>query len=94
MIPLLLKTVKVLLNRTEISGDEIDLILSHYPRNTPTSLLLEERDPGAFHFLTKSKNSIITSNTVCLVDEKHRSSTRRSFLPHSMPDFASVLRCI
>ncbi|KAF3681375.1 putative GDSL esterase/lipase-like [Capsicum annuum] len=47
----LLKTVKVLLNRTEISGDEIDSILSHYPPNTPTSLLLEEKDPGSLPFV-------------------------------------------
>uniref|UniRef100_A0A3Q7HUK3 AAA+ ATPase domain-containing protein n=1 Tax=Solanum lycopersicum TaxID=4081 RepID=A0A3Q7HUK3_SOLLC len=51
----LLKTVKVLLNRTEISGDEIDLILSHYPPNTPTSLLLEERDPASLPFVDEKQ---------------------------------------
>ncbi|CAN4127238.1 unnamed protein product [Withania somnifera] len=51
----LLKTVKVLLNRREISGDEIDLILSHYPPNTPTSLLLEERDPGSLPFFDENQ---------------------------------------
>ncbi|CAN4077588.1 unnamed protein product [Withania somnifera] len=66
----------VLLNRRVISGDEIDLILSHYPPNTPTSLLMEEREiPGVFHFLTKSKNSIITSSTVYLVHEKTEEPT-------------------
>ncbi|CAH9089627.1 unnamed protein product [Cuscuta epithymum] len=42
----LLKTIKVLLKQKEISGDEIDFILSNYPPDTPASLLLEERDPG------------------------------------------------
>lgn len=51
----LLKTVKVLLNRTEISGDEIDLILSHYPPNTPTSLLLEETDPASLPFVDEKQ---------------------------------------
>ncbi|XP_009592878.1 probable inactive ATP-dependent zinc metalloprotease FTSHI 1, chloroplastic [Nicotiana tomentosiformis] len=51
----LLKTVKVLLNHKEINGDEIDLILSHYPQNTPTSLLLEERDPGSLPFLNEKQ---------------------------------------
>ncbi|KAK3024195.1 hypothetical protein RJ639_043772 [Escallonia herrerae] len=43
----LLKTVKVLLNQKEIGGDEIEFILNNYPANTPTSLILEERDPGS-----------------------------------------------
>ncbi|RAL50987.1 hypothetical protein DM860_005343 [Cuscuta australis] len=43
----LLKTVKVLLKQKEISGEEIDFILSNYPPHTPASLLLEERDPGS-----------------------------------------------
>ncbi|KAK6117499.1 hypothetical protein DH2020_048756 [Rehmannia glutinosa] len=43
----LLKTVKVLLDRKEISGDEIDFILDNYPPQTPTSMVLEERNPGS-----------------------------------------------
>ncbi|EPS61004.1 hypothetical protein M569_13795, partial [Genlisea aurea] len=42
----LLKTVKVLLDRKEISGDEIDSILRHYPAHTPASLVAEERNPS------------------------------------------------
>ncbi|GFP98060.1 ATP-dependent zinc metalloprotease ftsh [Phtheirospermum japonicum] len=43
----LLKTVKVLLDRKEISGDEIDYILDNYPSQTPTSIVLEEKNPGS-----------------------------------------------
>ncbi|XAR55148.1 hypothetical protein NMG60_11030559 [Bertholletia excelsa] len=46
----LLKTVKVLLNRKEISGEEIDFILKSYPQHTPTSRVLEEKDPGSLPF--------------------------------------------
>ncbi|KAF5734990.1 ATP-dependent zinc metalloprotease FtsH [Tripterygium wilfordii] len=42
----LLKAVKVLLNQTEISGEEIDFILNNYPPQTPLSLLFKEEDPG------------------------------------------------
>ncbi|KAL3652817.1 putative inactive ATP-dependent zinc metalloprotease FTSHI 1, chloroplastic [Castilleja foliolosa] len=43
----LLKTVKVLLDRKEISGDEIDYILDNYPPQTPTRIVLEEKNPGS-----------------------------------------------
>lgn len=46
----LLKAVKVLLNQTEISGEEIDFILNNYPPHTPVSLLLEEENPGSLRF--------------------------------------------
>ncbi|KAG8375122.1 hypothetical protein BUALT_Bualt10G0067500 [Buddleja alternifolia] len=51
----LLKTVKVLLNQKEISGDEIDYILDNYPPETPTSLVLEERNPGSLPFLEQEQ---------------------------------------
>ncbi|KAJ4956111.1 hypothetical protein NE237_012894 [Protea cynaroides] len=38
----LLKTVKVLLDQKEISGEKIESILNKYPAETPLSLLLEE----------------------------------------------------
>ncbi|GER41528.1 ATP-dependent zinc metalloprotease FtsH [Striga asiatica] len=43
----LLKSVKVLLDRKEISGYDIDYILDKYPPQTPTSTVLEERNPGS-----------------------------------------------
>ncbi|KAL1803010.1 hypothetical protein ACET3Z_031657 [Daucus carota] len=46
----LLKTVKVLLNQKEITGEEINFIIKNYPPHTPTSLILEERDPGGLPF--------------------------------------------
>lgn len=49
----LLKTVKVLLNQMEISGQEIDFVLEHYPPNTPASLILEEGDPGGLPLFHK-----------------------------------------
>ncbi|KAI3468595.1 hypothetical protein Pfo_025258 [Paulownia fortunei] len=51
----LLKTVKVLLDRKEISGDEIDFILDNYPPQTPTSLVLEERNPGSLPFFEQKQ---------------------------------------
>ncbi|XP_057966815.1 probable inactive ATP-dependent zinc metalloprotease FTSHI 1, chloroplastic isoform X2 [Malania oleifera] len=43
----LLKTVKVLLNQKEISGDEIDFILDKYPSDMPVSFLFQEENPGS-----------------------------------------------
>ncbi|XP_072951632.1 probable inactive ATP-dependent zinc metalloprotease FTSHI 1, chloroplastic [Typha angustifolia] len=43
----LLKTVKVLLDNKEISGDHIEYILNSYPADTPVKLVLEEKDPGS-----------------------------------------------
>ncbi|XP_034710030.1 probable inactive ATP-dependent zinc metalloprotease FTSHI 1, chloroplastic isoform X2 [Vitis riparia] len=46
----LLKTVKVLVEQKEISGEEIDFILNNYPPQTPVSCLLEEENPGSLPF--------------------------------------------
>ncbi|XVF10389.1 hypothetical protein REPUB_Repub07fG0178700 [Reevesia pubescens] len=51
----LLKTVKVLLNQKEISGEEIDFILNKYPPQTPLSLLLEEENPGSLPFIKQEQ---------------------------------------
>uniref|UniRef100_A0A5B7A7Y5 AAA+ ATPase domain-containing protein n=2 Tax=Davidia involucrata TaxID=16924 RepID=A0A5B7A7Y5_DAVIN len=51
----LLKTVKVLLNKKEISGEEIDFVLNNYPQHTPTSLILEEKDPGSLPFFRQNQ---------------------------------------
>lgn len=51
----LLKTVKVLLNQKEISGEEINFIIKNYPPHTPTSLILEERDPGSLPLFRHSQ---------------------------------------
>ncbi|KAL2551098.1 FtsH extracellular protease family [Forsythia ovata] len=51
----LLKTVKVLLNQKEIHGDEIEFIIDNYPPQTPTSLILEEGDPGSLPFFEKKQ---------------------------------------
>ncbi|XP_078429108.1 ftsH extracellular protease family isoform X2 [Wolffia australiana] len=42
----LVKSVKVLLDRKEISGDHIEFILDNYPENTPVEHVLHESDPG------------------------------------------------
>ncbi|KFK28948.1 hypothetical protein AALP_AA7G069500 [Arabis alpina] len=47
----LLKTVKVLLNQKEISGEAIDYILDHYPPQTPLNSLLQEQNPGSLPFV-------------------------------------------
>lgn len=51
----LLKTVKVLLNQKEISGEAIEFILDNYPPHTPSSLILEERDPGSLPLFQQSR---------------------------------------
>lgn len=51
----LFKTVKVLLNQKEISGEEIDFILDSYPPHTPINLILEERDPGSLLFFRQKQ---------------------------------------
>lgn len=51
----LLKTVKVLLNQKEISGEEIEFILNKYPPHTPANLILEERDPGTLPFYNQNQ---------------------------------------
>lgn len=53
----LLKTVKVLLNQKEISGKEIDFIVNSYPPHTPTSRILEEKDPGSLPFFKQEQES-------------------------------------
>ncbi|KAH0975035.1 hypothetical protein GBA52_016934 [Prunus armeniaca] len=51
----LLKTVKVLLERKEISGEEIDFILNKYPPQTPLKLLFEEENPGSLKFIKQEQ---------------------------------------
>ncbi|KAK4490804.1 hypothetical protein RD792_001518 [Penstemon davidsonii] len=58
----LLKTVKVLLNQKEITGEEIDFILDNYPPETPTSLVLEERNPGSLPFSEQEQQGQEQSN--------------------------------
>ncbi|ONK69171.1 uncharacterized protein A4U43_C05F20080 [Asparagus officinalis] len=43
----LVKTVKVLLDSKEISGDQIEFILNNYPPETPVKLVLDEKNPGS-----------------------------------------------
>ncbi|KAL9177460.1 hypothetical protein ABFS82_01G059700 [Erythranthe guttata] len=51
----LLKTVKVLIDQKEINGNEIDFIIGNYPPQTPTSLVLEERNPGSLPFFDQNE---------------------------------------
>ncbi|KAF9601119.1 hypothetical protein IFM89_017024 [Coptis chinensis] len=46
----LLKTIKVLLDKKEISGEQIEYILDQYPAETPVRHLLEEESPGSLPF--------------------------------------------
>ncbi|PON69000.1 AAA-type ATPase [Trema orientale] len=52
----LLKTVKVLLDQKEISGEEIDFILNKYPPQTPITLLFEEENPGSLPFVREDES--------------------------------------
>ncbi|KAL6549842.1 putative inactive ATP-dependent zinc metalloprotease FTSHI 1, chloroplastic [Orobanche minor] len=63
-----IKTVKVLLDQKEISGQEIDFILDNYPAETPTAVLFEERNPGSLPNLeheqahiNESEHNLLTS---------------------------------
>lgn len=42
--------LQVLLDQRELTGEEIDFIIENYPPQTPTSLVLEETDPGSLPF--------------------------------------------
>lgn len=53
----LLKTIKVLLNQKEMSGEEIDFILNKYPPQTPLHLLEEER-PSDLPFMKEQVNNV------------------------------------
>lgn len=46
---------QVLLERKEISGEEIDYILNKYPPQTPLKLLFEEENPGSLKFITQQQ---------------------------------------
>ena len=46
----LLLALQVLLNQMEISGEELDFILSKYPPETPLNILMEEENPGSLPF--------------------------------------------
>ncbi|OVA00957.1 Peptidase M41 [Macleaya cordata] len=46
----LLKTVKVLLDKKEISGEQMEFIIDKYPAETPINLLLQEENPGSLPF--------------------------------------------
>lgn len=47
--------LQVLLNQKEITGEEISFIIRNYPPHTPTSLILEERDPGSLPLFRRSQ---------------------------------------
>ncbi|KAK1302473.1 ATP-dependent zinc metalloprotease FtsH [Acorus calamus] len=51
----LVKSVKVLLEKREISGDQIDFILNNYPVGTPLKVVLEEKNPGSLPFIEASR---------------------------------------
>ncbi|TKY60737.1 ATP-dependent zinc metalloprotease FtsH [Spatholobus suberectus] len=54
----LLKTIKVLLNQKEISGEEIEFILNKYPPQTPLHLLEEEENAGNLPFATEQVHDL------------------------------------
>lgn len=49
--------LQVLLDQRELTGEEIDFILDNYPPQMPTSLVLEERDPGSLPFFEEKKEA-------------------------------------
>ncbi|XP_020581886.1 probable inactive ATP-dependent zinc metalloprotease FTSHI 1, chloroplastic [Phalaenopsis equestris] len=75
----LLKTVKVLLDKKEISGDHIEFILDNYPAMTPARAVLEEKDPGSLPFFVEDggRDLVLTSP---IPDEAQYRETIRSHL--------------
>lgn len=53
----LVKTVKVLLDGKEISGDQIEFILNNYPAETPVKLVLDEKSPGSLPLFKLNEDS-------------------------------------
>ncbi|XP_068665190.1 probable inactive ATP-dependent zinc metalloprotease FTSHI 1, chloroplastic [Aristolochia californica] len=59
----LVKTVRVLLDKKEISGDQIEYILNTYPAETPVELVLEEENPGSLPlFEAQNGNDLVLSS--------------------------------
>ncbi|MQM07532.1 hypothetical protein Taro_040374 [Colocasia esculenta] len=55
----LVKTVKVLLDRKEISGHDIEFILDKYPAETPVDLVLGEPNPGDLPFFDRERDLVL-----------------------------------
>lgn len=60
----LVKTVKVLLDSKEISGDQIDFILNNYPAETPVKLVLDEKSPGSLPLFRLNEDRELTLSSL------------------------------
>lgn len=56
----LVKTVKVLLDRKEISGEQIEFILNNYPADTPIKLIMNEKSPGSLPLFALNEERDLT----------------------------------
>ncbi|CAN6987129.1 unnamed protein product [Brassica rapa subsp. trilocularis] len=85
----LLKTVKVLLNQKEISGEAIDFILDHYPPETRLDSLLQEQNPGSLpfvpeHLRRESGEFVLVNHSTDANESADKKSTRGSFFERSI----------
>ncbi|PKA45740.1 ATP-dependent zinc metalloprotease FtsH [Apostasia shenzhenica] len=62
----LVKTVKVLLDNKEISGDHIEFIINNYPSEASVKLVLEEKNPGSLPFFDANKDHNLVLTTQLL----------------------------
>ncbi|KAG9448252.1 hypothetical protein H6P81_014380 [Aristolochia fimbriata] len=59
----LVKTIRVLLDKKEIFGDQIEYILNTYPAEAPVELVLEEENPGSLPpFEAQNGNDLVLSS--------------------------------
>ncbi|CAN6804380.1 unnamed protein product [Brassica oleracea] len=85
----LLKTVKVLLNQKEISGEAIDFILDHYPPETRLDSLLQEQNPGSLpfvpeHLRRESDEFVLVNHSTDVNASADTNSIRGSFFERSI----------
>ncbi|CAF2071279.1 unnamed protein product [Brassica napus] len=85
----LLKTVKVLLNQKEISGEAIDFILDHYPPETRLDSLLQEQNPGSLpfvpeHLRRESDEFVLVNHSTDVNASADINSIRGSFFERSI----------
>ncbi|XP_077212557.1 ftsH extracellular protease family [Tasmannia lanceolata] len=68
----LVKAVQVLLDKNEISGNHIELILDRYPAETPVNLVLEEENPGSLPLFKEEHGRDLVLSSLTLSKEEIR----------------------
>ncbi|CAN6470829.1 unnamed protein product [Victoria cruziana] len=77
----LYKTVQVLLERREISGEEIEYILDTYPADTPVDRVLNEENPGSLPFSHEKVRKFAFSSVPSSEEESLKESVEATVQP-------------